>query len=79
MLGVLLEFLNKGLNLIFDHLLMVFIINIKEPSINSKYFHIFLSTDPFLMSLMNASNVLNTDIFLTLSISDLNSLKTYFR
>jgi hypothetical protein len=62
------------LDLLFNLLLMNLIINVKKSSINCKNFHVFLSANPFFMSLMDTLNVLNFYLFFSFSISEFNSL-----
>ena len=67
------------LNLSFNLLLMDLIENIEKTSINSKDFNIFLSINPLFMSLMNTLNVFNFYLFLSFSVSELDSLVTNLR
>ena len=67
------------LNLPFNLLLMDLIENIEKTSINSKDFNIFLSINPLFMPLMNTLNVFNFYLFLSFSVSELDSLVTDLR
>ncbi len=71
---IVFEWLYKILNLTLDNLLMMWAINIIETSVNGQYFDSFLSVDPFLMSFMDSLYVLESDVFLSLSVSDFDSL-----
>lgn len=61
---------------LLDHLLMMFIIDIIHSSVNNQHFSSFISANPVLMSFMNSLKILKTNIFLSLSVSDLNSRVT---
>ncbi len=64
---------------IFDNLLMMFAINVMDSSVNSEYLDSFLPFDPLLVSFMHSLYIFKTNIFFSLSISDSDSLETYFR
>lgn len=65
----------KLLNLIFNHLLMMLIVNIIHSCIDSKYFHSFLSAYPFLVSFMNCLDIFDTDVLFSFSVPNLYSLE----
>ena len=59
----------------------MFVVNIVHAGIYSEYFHSFLlclSGDPFLVLFVDSLNVVKTDVFLSFSISDLDSLLADF-
>lgn len=68
--------LNEIKYFLLDHLLMMLVVYIIHPSINDKDFRSFLSINPFLMSLVDSFKIIHTDIFFTLSISNLDPRMT---
>lgn len=75
----LLEFLNEVKNFLLDHFLMVLIVDIINSSVDGQNFHPFVSVNPILVPFMDSLKIINTDIFLSLSVSDLDSRVTNFR
>lgn len=57
----------------------MFTVDIVQSSVNSQNFDTFLSWNPFFVSLVYRLDVLQTDVFLTFSVANLDALKTYFR
>ena len=76
MMRWLFKHLNKIKNLLFNHLLVMLIVNIINSSINSKNFHSFVSIDPVFMSFMNGLEIIKSNILFTFSISDFDSWVT---
>jgi hypothetical protein len=76
---IFLQRLNKLHYFLFYQFLVVRTVNVIHTGINGENLNALLPVDPLLVSFVDRSNVLQTDVFLALSVPDLDSLQTDFR
>ena len=71
--------LHKVENFLFNHFLVVSVVNVVHPSVYHEDFGPFLTVNPLLVSLMDSLEVLETNVLLALPVPNLYSLLAYLR
>lgn len=71
--------LNKIENLLLNHFLVVWIIDIVHTSINNQNLSSLLSIDPLFMFFMNGSKIIEANVFLAFSVSNFDPFAADFR
>jgi len=71
--------LNKIENLLLNHFLVVWIIDIVHTSINNQNLSSLLSIDPILMFFMNGSKIIEANVLLAFSVPNFDPFAADFR